>query len=108
MRSLSVHTVISRDRERHKMAERLQARYDQIYESVDRRMKANARLNQRTSVQTIEYEARQLNRSTATLDQFMQRAKDKQEKMIKAKELANQQIRRASNIPDVSSPYKLK
>lgn len=107
LRSLSVHMVISRDHDRLKMAERLQAKHDQMYESIDRRMKANARSIQRSDLQTIHYEARQQNRSTTTLDEFMQREKSKQDQMIKAKHSANQQIRRASNISTIY-PFKEK
>ena len=103
MRSLSVHTVISRDHDRLKMAERLQARHDQIYQSIDRRMKANARSVQRSDLQAIQYDARQLNRSTATLDEFMQREREKQQQIVKAKQSANEQIRRVSNVSDFYS-----
>lgn len=101
MRSLSVHTVISRDHDRLKMAERLQARHDQIYQSIDRRMKANARSIQRSDLQAVQYDARQINRSTATLDEFMQREREKQQQIVKAKQSANEQIRRVSNVSDV-------
>ena len=104
MRSLSVHTVISRDHDRRKMAERLQVK---SYDSIERRMKANAKWSQRSDLQTVQYEARQRNRSTTTtLDEFMQRERSKQDQIIKAKELANQRIRRVSNIPDDSHHSK--
>lgn len=105
MRSLSVHTVISRDHDRLKMAERLQAKHDQMYASIDRRMKATARSIQRSDLQTIHYEARQRNRSSVTLDEFMQTERSKQDQIVKAKESANQQIRRTSNVADFY-PYK--
>ena len=107
MRSLSVHTVISRDHDRLKMAERLQAKHDQMYESIDRRMKANARSVQRSDLQTIHYETRHRNRTSVTLDEFMQNERNKQDQIVKAKESANQQIRRTSNIVDFY-PYKEK
>jgi hypothetical protein len=89
-RSHSIHVAMERDYDRKKRLEKQEIKYEKEYDVLQRRLTLRVKSehhsgNNNNNNQTTP---------SITLDEFMQREKIKQENIIKAKQLANERIRR--------------
>ena len=100
VRHHSVHVVVARDFDRKKFVERQQAKCDQLQTILERRVKANEKWSQSSdskshgpTVPTMNTHQHRQERANVSLEEFMQRERLKQDKIIQSKAMANAMIR---------------
>ena len=90
----TLHQATSRDYDRMKLAAKHEAKHEQEFDDLERKMISRAKWIQRAENNQIRPPSS--NASADRLDDFLERQRLKQENMIKAKQLGNERIRRAS------------
>ena len=85
VRSLSIHTAIDRDLGRRKPHQK----QEKDLHALERKLISSTKWTQ-----NAEHKSRSRNRSSMTLDEFIQYERNKEDKSINAKKLANERIRR--------------
>jgi hypothetical protein len=91
--SHTVHTAISRDYDRKKLAAKQQVKLEKDFHALERKMMSNAKWNQRAESNNLRPNP---SPSTSSLDNYIQKEKSKQDNMINSKRMANERIRRSS------------
>ncbi|CAF1201952.1 unnamed protein product [Rotaria sp. Silwood1] len=97
----TIRTAIARDYDRKKLATKLEVKLERDYDTLERKMMSRAKWNQRAennnlrSNPTTNHNNNQ-DRSTISLEHYIQREKIKQENIINAKRMGNERIRRSS------------
>ena len=89
IRSQSIHGTVERDYDRKKRQQIYEIKHEKGFQDLSRRMASSTKRPQRA-----ERKAQDQNRSTMTLDEYMQMERNKGNHMINAKKLANGRIRR--------------
>ena len=90
----TLHQATSKDYDRLKLAAKHEAKHEQDFEHLERKMISRAKWIQRAENNQIRLPTNPS--SSDRLDDFLERQRLKQENMIKAKQLGNERIRRSS------------
>lgn len=95
-RSQSIQTAIGRDFERMKLFKKQEVKRENDLRNLDRRLSLFAKWNQRINNRMILKELANTgqNQQTMNLDEFMERERIKNEKILNSKKVANENIRR--------------
>ena len=88
----AIHIATSRDYDRKKLAEKHEVKLEKDYDALERKMMSRAKWNHRAENNQVRLSTT----GTASLDDYIQRERAKQENMIKAKQAGNERIRRTS------------
>ena len=89
LRSHSIYATVARDLERMKRLQRLEMKQAKDFHDFERRRNLNAKWNQRADHKIIDQNSKNNNHnhSSMTLDEFMQRERIKQDKIINSKKI---------------------
>ncbi|CAF4903691.1 unnamed protein product [Rotaria sp. Silwood1] len=95
LRSHSIHATIARDLERMKRLQRQEMKQAKDFRDLERRRNFNAKWNQRADHKILGQSSTNNNHDppSMTLEEFMQRERIKQDKIMNSKRLANERIR---------------
>lgn len=88
----AIHIATSRDYDRKKLAEKHEVKLEKDYDALERKMMSRAKWNHRAESNQVRLSTT----GTASLDDYIQRERAKQENIIKAKQAGNEGIRRTS------------
>ena len=92
----SIHAAISRDYDRKKLADKHELKAEKDQDVLERKMISHAKWNQRAENNNLRAHPVQQDRSVPSLEDYLQRQRIKQENIIRAKQMGNDSIRRAS------------
>jgi nucleoside phosphorylase len=92
--SLNIHTTVSRDYDRRKIAQRHEVKCEQLYDQLERQLKTKSKWNSRVDSNHLRSnDSKQRRVTSITLDEFIQQERNRQDQIIQAKKKANQRIR---------------
>ncbi|CAF2476979.1 unnamed protein product [Rotaria sp. Silwood2] len=97
----TIRTAIARDYDRKKLAAKHEVKLERDYDTLERKMMSRAKWNQRAENNNLRPNQTNNNnnnqdRTTISLEHYIQREKMKQDNIINAKHMANERIRRSS------------
>jgi len=96
----AMHIATSRDYDRKKLAAKQELKLEKDHDILERKMISRAKWNQRAENnnlrQTLTTNNTNQDRSTTSLEDYIQREKIKQDNIINAKRMGNERIRRSS------------
>jgi hypothetical protein len=95
----AMHVAIARDYDRKKLAVKQEVKFEKDYDTLERRMISRAKWNQRAENNNLRQPSTNNplpERSTTSLDNYIQREKIKQDNILNAKRMGNERIRRSS------------
>lgn len=92
-RSLNIHTVVARDYEREKQAERQEIKLGEVYTNIERRMKNRAKWRALAEKNSINRAENKKSSSCLTLNEFLERERLRTDQVAEAKKTMNGKIR---------------
>ncbi|CAF1463259.1 unnamed protein product [Adineta steineri] len=95
----TIYTATSRDYDRKKLAAKQEVKHEKDFDALERKMISHAKWNQRAENNKLRPNLttnQNPSSSSTSLDDFIQRGRNKQDNMINAKRMGNESIRRTS------------